>query len=251
MDFFLIKKLIGVFLMPINITLLLLLLGLTLYKYKPNLSFKCFLLATIFLWLSATPIVSNEIMAPIEDNYVSFKKSKRPIDYIVVLGCGHSTNDALPALSQLKICSLERITEAVRIYRMHPEATIITSGFSMHDETSNAEKTKQAAIELGIPAQKILTENFPQDTEEEAELIAPRVKGANVVLVTNADHMPRAVHYFQLNDVNPIAAPTGHWVKNINADKYWSDYVPKSHILTQTSIAWYETLGRIWQWLKS
>ena len=33
-------------------------------------------------------------------------------------------------------------------------------------------------------------------TEEEAELIAPRVTGKNVVLITNSDHMPRAIKYF-------------------------------------------------------
>ena len=55
-----------------------------------------------------------------------------------------------------------------------------------------------------MPAQKIISENFPKDTEEEAELISPRVQGTKVVLITNADHMPRSINYFQSQGVYPL-----------------------------------------------
>ena len=61
----------------------------------------------------------------------------------------------------------------MRIYHLHPEARIITSGYGGVNPVSNAETVKQSLILLGIPAQKIITENFPKDTEEEAQLIAP------------------------------------------------------------------------------
>jgi uncharacterized SAM-binding protein YcdF (DUF218 family) len=251
MDLFLLKKIISLFIMPINIILLLLFCAIIFYKKRPALSFKCLIASTVLLLLSTLPVVSDRLMVPFENSYEVFSRSSTPIDYIVVLGCGHTTNDELPPTSQLKVCSLQRIVEAVRIYNLHPEATLITSGYSGIDPVSNAEKVKQAALLLGVPNNKIITENFPQDTEEEAELIAPRVIGTKVVLVTNADHMPRSMRYFQAQGVNPIAAPTGYWVKNLQSEKKWDYYFPNAKKLAQTTTAWYETLGLIVQWFKS
>ncbi|MDX2370094.1 MAG: ElyC/SanA/YdcF family protein [Colwellia sp.] len=197
------------------------------------------------------PIISNTLMVSIEDNYEAFTRSSKPVDYIVVLGNGHSSNDALPVTSQLQVGSLQRLVEALRIYQIHPEARIITSGFTGDDPVSNAEKMKQSLVLLGIPEQKIITENFPKDTEEEAELISPRVQGANVVLITNADHMPRSMKYFQLQGVFPIAAPTGYWVRGLNDKNDWRYFVPSSKKLEQTTVVWYESLGRLVQWLKA
>lgn len=250
MDLFLLKKIISQFLMPINIILLLLVLALLFYKTKPSLSFKSLLMATLILIISTVPPIADPLMSLIEDDYEAFTISAKPVDYIVVLGCGHTTDNALPATSQLKVCSLQRLVEAVRISRIHPEARLIMSGFSSNDPVSNAEKMKQAAMLLGVKEEKIITENFPKDTEEEAELIAPRVINTNVVLITNADHMPRSIRYFQVNGINPIPAPTGYWVKNSEGDKNWAYYFPDAKKLHQTTTAWYETLGRIVQWLK-
>ncbi len=196
------------------------------------------------------PIVSDSIMVNIEDNYEPFTISSKPIDYIVVLGGWHTQNPALPATSQLSTDSLQRLVEVLRVYRLHPEARIITSGHHKTDEESNAEKMKQSLILLGVPAQKIITENFPKDTEEEAELISPRVQGGSVILVTNANHMPRAMKYFQAQGIHPTAAPTGFWVKDINNPKDWNYYLPNSKKLRQTTVAWYESLGRLVQWFK-
>ncbi|MFT5758027.1 MAG: uncharacterized SAM-binding protein YcdF (DUF218 family) [Alteromonadaceae bacterium] len=251
MTLFLLKKIISALIMPLSIILVLLLLALIFYKKKPGFSFKCLLTGFALLLISALPPVSDALMEPIENNYPAFTKHDKPVDYIIILGCGHTTAQYLPELSQLKVCSLQRLVEAFRIYQLHPEAQIITSGHAHGDIMSNAQKVKLAAVSLGIPREKIVVENFPKDTEEEAELIAPRVKGSTTVLITNANHMPRSMKYFELQGVKPIAAPTGYWVKHSPAVKNWSDYIPSVHKFEQTTIAWYETLGRVAQWLKS
>jgi uncharacterized SAM-binding protein YcdF (DUF218 family) len=143
------------------------------------------------------------------------------------------------------------MVEALRIFNLHPEARIITSGYAGADKISNAEKVKQALVLLGVPGQKIVTENYPKDTEEEAQLISPRVQGTQVVLVTNADNMVRAMNYFKGHGVYPIAAPTGYWVKDLQRDKTWAYYFPSSNKLEQTTSAWYETLGNLVQWFKT
>jgi uncharacterized SAM-binding protein YcdF (DUF218 family) len=251
MDLFLLKKIITVFIMPINIVLLLLAYSFFTHRKKSKHSIKALSTAIIILFISAFAPFSDTIMTSIENDYPPYVKGSAPIDYIVVLGCGHTSNTELPVTSQLKVCSLQRMVEAIRIYQLHPEARIITSGYGGSSMVSNAETVKQSLVLLGIPAQKIVTENFPKDTEEEAQLIAPRVQGTNVVLITNADHMPRSINYFQAEGVFPIAAPTGYWVKNPDGNKNWTHYIPSSKKLEQSTIAWYESLGLLVQWFKS
>lgn len=250
MDLFLLKKIISVCIMPINLVLILLLLSIFYFQRRPSKSFKCLISAFLLLIISSIPVVSDNFMVTIEDDYEAFSRSSKPIDYIIVLGSWHINNDALPVTSQLNVDSLQRLVETVRIYKLHPEAKIITSGHHNIEVVSNAQKMKQSLILSGVPEQKIITENFPRDTEEEAQLISPRVQGSNVVLITNASHMPRAIKYFQAQGVEPIPAPTGFWVKNINSAKNWNYYIPSSNKLQQTTIAWYESLGLFVQWLK-
>lgn len=250
MDLFLLKKIISTFIMPINLVLILLLLSLFYFKKRPSRSFKCLMSALLLLIVSSMPVVSDHFMVSIENDYEAFTRSSKPIDYIIVLGAWYGDNKALPATSQLNVDALQRLVEVLRIYKLHPEAKIITSGHHTADTVSHAQKMKQALILLGIAEQKIITENFPKDTEEEAQLISPRVQGSNVVLITNADHMPRSIKYFQAQGVEPIAAPAGFWVKNINSPKNWRYYVPNSNKLQQTTIAWYESLGLFVQWVK-
>ncbi|ALO35157.1 hypothetical protein CMT41_10820 [Colwellia sp. MT41] len=251
MDLFLLKKIITVLIMPINIVLLLLIFALFLHGRNPKKSIKSLSAAIFILLISAFPPFSDTVMTAIENDYPAYVSSNDSIDYIVVLGCRHTNNSNLPVTSQLGTCSLQRMVEALRLYQLHPEARIITSGYGGHNPVSNAETVKQSLILLGVPAQKIITENFPKDTEEEAELIAPRVQGTKIILVTNADHMPRAMNYFQAQGIYPIAAPTGYWVKNPDSSKSWAYYVPDSKKLQQSTIAWYESLGLLVQWFKS
>ena len=160
MDLFLLKKIITVFIMPINIVIILLIFALFIHRKKPKQSIKSLSVAIIILLLSSFPPFSDCIMTTIEDDYPPYVQSGKPVDYIVVLGCGHNTNAELPVTSQLANCSLQRMVEALRIYQIHPEARIITSGYGGSNPVSNAETMKQSLILLGVPSQKIITENF-------------------------------------------------------------------------------------------
>lgn len=248
---FLLKKIIGIAIMPLSITLILLLLSILFFKSKPRFSFLTLLTSFSILLLSSMAPVSDFFMYKKERLFPAFTKQVHPVDYIVVLGCGHTTDIDISITSQLQACSLQRLVEAVRIYRLHPEAQVITSGGSFSDPNSNAQMVKAAAEALGIPSNKIIAENFPKDTEEEAQLIAPRIKGHTAVLITNADHIPRAVKYFNQYGANVIPAPASHFVKGQNIDKPWAHYTPSVAKLKQTTNLWYESVGEFVHWLKS
>jgi uncharacterized SAM-binding protein YcdF (DUF218 family) len=251
MNLFLLKKIIGFMLMPLSLVIILLFLSLLFYRKSPKFSFNCLFLGTLLLTISALAPVSDPLMAQLENKYQPFTRSSKPVDYIIVLGCGHTDDLYWSETNQLAPCSLQRLVEAIRIYQIHPEATIITSGGASIVLNSNAQAVKNAAISLGIPSNKILTEDFPKDTEEEAELISARIKGANSVLITNADHMRRSINYFNQYGAYPIAAPASPWVKGQEKNNHWGYYLPNIKTLKQTSTAWYETLGLVAQWFKT
>lgn len=268
MDLFALKKIIGLLLMPMSLISMLLVIAILSFKAKPTLSFKCLLSASLLLFISSLGVVADQLILPLEKDFASYRPThpftditvvssnenhqNNLIDYIIVLGCGHSSNSDLPATAQLYTCSLQRLVEAVRIANIHPEAQIITSGASFDDNVAHALKMQQAAMILGIPEERIFTEVFAKDTEEEAELIAPRVRGTKAILITNANHMHRSMNYFKAENVDVIPAPASFYVKSLTAKKKWSYYfLPQAHNLMITRTACYEYLGLTVQWLKT
>lgn len=251
MDLFVVKKILGYLLMPTSIIVLLMLLSLIFMRSHTAFARKALALATVIIVIAATPLFTVQISNFVE-TYPAFKKQDGKLDYIVVLGFGHSSDENWPATSQLRYGSLQRLVEAIRIHRLHPEATIITSGASLGQPISNAETVKQAAILMGVPAHKIITEPFPKDTEEEAELIAPRVAQSRFALVTSANHMQRSVNYFTTYGASPIPAPASPYsIGDKLATDRFSGYLPYGHNIGIFTDAWHEVVGQAWQWLRS
>ena len=255
MDLFFLKKLIGQLLMPLPLVLLLMVLSLLLLNRLPRISRIALVTATVMLFTLSFAPIADRIIEPLEYYPVYDKNAQRntngKLDYIVVLGCGHTTDITLKPSQQLKVCSLQRLTEGLRIAQLHPEAMIITSGAAIYDQQSNAMAVKQADVELGFDRRRIIADDRAYDTEDEALFLSIRLKGKRFALVTNANHMPRAMTYFEQQGLNPIAAPTGFYVKHAIDSGSWQDYFPDPVDLHKSQTAWYEYLGRLWQWLKS
>ena len=253
MELFFFKKVIGTLLMPLSLVLILLFVAIWQYKKNSKISFRCLIAGTCLLFLASFPPVSDPLIESLENDYPAYVKVEENIGYIITLGCYHFSDSQLPATQELATCSLQRLVEAIRIAHLHPNAKLIMSGSAGHNPESNAEKMREAAILMGIDKARVLTENFPKDTEEEAELIAPRVKGSKVILITNADHMTRSMNYFKAQNVDVIAAPASFFVKgDVNVKGFsWQYYPPKSSKLVQSTVYWYETLGLVAQWFKN
>jgi uncharacterized SAM-binding protein YcdF (DUF218 family) len=106
------------------------------------------------------------------------------------------------------------LSEAVRIKRLIPSSKLVCSGFSKSGRTTHAEILAQAAIELGINETDTLMLVTPANTEEEAISYYSRFKNyRQLILVTDATHMPRAIKRFQSHGLQPIAAPANHYIK--------------------------------------
>ncbi|PLY06859.1 MAG: hypothetical protein C0625_07915 [Arcobacter sp.] len=241
---FTIKKFISMFLMPMSLGLILLFLGIIFLLSKNYKRAKFFLISS-FIWLALigySPF-SNYLIQPLENQYKSYIDVDPKIEYVLVLGSGHVTNDKMSKLSQLSTSALMRLTEGIRIYRKLDNGKLILSGYAGEDiKTPHAFISRDVAISLGVPASDIITQEEAKDTAEEAEYAKKTVNKNKFVLVTSAFHMPRAINIFESANLSPIAAPTDFLSKEDG------DYKrePRGKEIRKSELAIHEYLGTFW-----
>lgn len=243
---FLLKKILGDFLSPVPVTLLLLLFALlTLMRRKGRwFGLLCLLLALAILFTASYPPLSQRLMEPYESRYPAYELSDQHHDYVSVLGNWHQTTEEQPVTSELGPTAIVRLAEGIRVYRLNPGSRLIFTGFHGVDEdpVSFPDKLKELAVALGVPETDILTFNGPRDTAEEAQLIGDLFPDDSLVLVTSASHMPRAMALFRGAGLEPTPAPTGHLSK---PDSRWWKF-PDAKTLAKTELWLHEQLGQIW-----
>ena len=243
---FLLKKFLGNLLMPVPITLLLLLWALLLLLRRKTrwLGVIVVFVATALLFVGSYAPLSNQYIAPFENQTPKYQQSYPPIDYIAVLGSWHQSVTDQPVTSELNPTAIVRLAEGIRIYLLNPGSKLIFTGFKgvVEDPISYPEKLRELALALGVPSEDILTFNGPRDTMEEAEVIAANFSGASLVLVTTAVHMPRALNLFHRAGLDPIPAPTEHFSKPF---KGWWNF-PSGKTLQHSEDWAHERLGLLW-----
>lgn len=197
------------------IVLLLLIYRLKNKKRKLMVTFSILLFA-LFL-LCSTRYFPLKLIASIESAYnpIAIEKLNRSTSYyIYVLGAGCSADKSLPATMNLSTTSLVRLVEGIRIYNALNQVTFVTSAASEDQLISQAQLSKEAAVSLGVKEQNIQMLETPTSTLEEAIAFKKHFGvNKNVILVTSAVHMPRAVEIFSDQGIKVVPAPTGYLYK--------------------------------------
>lgn len=248
---FILKKIIGGLLLPLPF--LLLVIGaaiLLLWFSRWQKTGKALLTAgwLILLLLSLQP-VADRMLKSIEDTYPTWRGGEK-VNYIVVLGGGYTWNPDWAPSSNLINNSLPRVTEGVRLWQANPGAKIIFTGArAMTNPVSTAEAGARVAESIGVPRSDIITLDTPKDTEEEAEAVAQAIGQQPFLLVTSASHLPRAMIFFRNAGLNPLPAPANQMAIDSPLNP-WERMIPSPLWLTHSDRVGYETLGRVWQWLK-
>ncbi|MFC0227899.1 envelope biogenesis factor ElyC [Serratia aquatilis] len=245
------KKFIGNLMMPLPALLLLMGLALLLLWFtRWQKSGKVILsLSWLLLLLLSLQPVSDRLLRPLESGYVTYRGSAQ-IDYIVVLGGGYTFNPDWAPSSNLLGNSLPRVTEGVRLYLSHPGSKMVFTGARGAKTLSNAATAALVAESLGVPRNDIIILDRPLDTEEEAAQVAELVGQKPFILVTSANHLPRAMVFFEAQGLHPIPAPANQMAISSPLN-FWDRIMPSSMFLGHSERAVYETLGSLWQRLKS
>lgn len=183
-----------------------------------------------FAFISSAPI-ANSLLAPLENQYKQLEKVPENIEYMLLLGGDKE----------------RRTWEALRLYQQAPHLKIITSGYSIYDKVSEAQKIENLLIDAGVKKENILMQEEAVDTKAEAFAIKKRIGNAPFLLLTSAYHMPRAMKIFQQAGTNPVAAP-GDFT---DRDQDGYNTIFRAEQVIKTQHAMHEYIGLLWLLLKN
>ncbi|MFA0086321.1 envelope biogenesis factor ElyC [Vibrio sp. 10N.261.51.F12] len=245
------KKIVSSLLMPLPAMLILGFLGLALIMFTARRRIGCMIILVSLcgIFLIAFQPLSSRLLMPLERQYKPFLPINETIDYVMVLGGGHTVDDDLPPTSQLSRTSLMRLSEGIRIMRMYPGAKMILSGYAGGTDVSHARMMAKVALGLGVAKSEIILLETAKDTWEEARQATAFVKNRKLVLVTSASHMQRAMYEFESAGLVPYPAPT-NFLAQKDIEQAWQKYTPQARYLEQTERYWHETMGLAWQRLR-
>ena len=207
---FLFKKIVSAFLLPLPIGIFLLLIAFIYLICNSYKKAKIFLFLGIlwFALLSFQPI-SNAILKPLENAHSSLIQTPK-VEYILVLGSEHRSDDDLSITSQVKGIAINRLVEGIRHYKNLENVKLIVSGYGGFDKNSHAFMQEKLAISLGVKQEDIIRLDTPKNTKEEAIEAKKIVRDNELILVTSASHMKRSFLLFKKEGLNIIASPTNH-----------------------------------------
>lgn len=164
---------------------------------------------------------------------------------IVLLGAGERAISDWDGhrLTVIGRVGASRAFEAARVYRLLPDAWIISSGGSRPPSPSSAAAMQELLVRLAIPASRILLEERSASTREEAVLIAPmlaQLRAEHVVLVTSDVHMRRALGVFRAVGVPAVPAIA----RDPSVPLHWLDrYLPSNIGLATGDSVVHELIG--------
>ena len=233
---------------PLSIGLMVSVIGL-LSLYLGRLKSAKALLTFALVWIAVFSYgpVSDQLLRPLENRYPALIETPVNVDYVLVLGNGHKTDECLPITTELDPTAVIRLNEGIRHYNRLPGSKLVLSGYAgLYDQNCHAQMQKRLAVALGVDADDIITFNTPKDTQQEAQAMKKLVGSRLFILVTTASHMPRAYGIFKKMGLHPIAAPTDYHVRGKSE---WL-HMPRGDALRGSDIAFHEYYGLIWEWLK-
>lgn len=214
-DFFVLKKIVSLFIYPYSLALILVAGGVACICLGRRVRLGKWLAAmgVVFLIVQSVPYVPNECMRRLEYEYPPvLKETAVPggAKWIVVLSGASTNNTYVPVTSRNSGDTLHRVVEGVVLANRFPEAKLLVSGGGYIESGPAANVMAEMARDLGVAPERIVMEPESRDTEEQARIIAGMVGGERVLLVTSALHMPRSMMLFEAYGVDVVAAPTAH-----------------------------------------
>lgn len=216
---FVVSKVFWVFASPANIFVLLLLLGgFFVVSHRPRLAvfgrILVFNLTFLFFLIAVLPI-GVWMLVPLENRFPPVKPEH--VDGIILLGGGESPTVTLARNQPEVYSSSARYIRFVTLANEYPEAKLAFTGGSgrLNPQTKmrDAEVAKQILAGLGVPRARVVFEDQSRNTYENAvktkELLKPTPQ-QKWLLVTSANHMPRAMGVFKKAGWNVEAAPADY-----------------------------------------
>jgi uncharacterized SAM-binding protein YcdF (DUF218 family) len=256
---FLLSKLLPLFVYPLGLGLLLQLAGLgAATRGQRGWGLGLSRAGIGLIWLFAMPFTSRQLIWGLEERASALTPAAIPnADAVLVLGGGLK-----PALAPRRGVEVseggDRLLTGLRLMRENKAPLLITSGGSISFTAADpapaeAISARELAVELGLPASKILINPGSRTTAEEARDIGAlaRQRGwTRILLVTSAFHMPRSLATFRQRSgltVIPVACdyqlPSRRAYGQPTVGSVVKSLLPDAEALHLSSVALKEHLG--------
>lgn len=173
------------------------------------------LLALVWLWTWSTPMANQRLRAHLEGPFPPLAVQDLPNSKaIVVLGGTMSPPTAGRPWPDLSAAA-DRVWHAERLFRAGKAPLVVLSGGSDLSVSLAPEALAMSAFiqDLGVPAAAVLLEPDSRSTRENARFTARLLRDRKidqVLLVTSAWHMSRALAHFRAQGLTVTPAATDH-----------------------------------------
>lgn len=176
-------------------------------------------------------------------------------DAIVVLGAGVYSDAPEYGGHSVSGNSLQRTRYAAWLHHRTGLPVYVSGGSG--DRAPGPAMVQVLKDEYGVPVAGL--ERDSHNTRENAELTAPMLRASKVrqiLLVTQAWHMPRAVDAFERAGVDVIAAPTAFITRDAKgANQTWrdryTDWLPQASAFQVSYYAMHELIGQVYYGLRA
>ena len=215
---------------------------------KPRAALVCGVAAILWVTVWSMPVVSHAVRASLEQQFPPIAADTLPAaPAMVVLGGGitpASVDHALPGLS----AAADRVWHAARIFRAGKAPWVVLSGGAdaAAHITSEAQAMAQLLAELGVPPAAMWLEERSRNTEENARFTAELLQARGiqqVLLVTSALHMQRALAHFRAQGLDVVPAATDHESRDTTHWPWWRRWLPDADSLNGSAQALKEWAG--------
>lgn len=214
------------------------------------------LLSLAALWLLSTAPVRDALIRPLEvsspplgADRIAGLRDQAASTAIVLLGGGireqapeYAGADDLPHAAMLRTLYAAELVEKTGL------PVYATGGrvLSLAGDSEGA-MMRRRLLQFGVPAERAFAEESSENTWQNAVYMRGilQQKGiSNVVLVTNAWHMPRSVWCFEQQGLTVIPAPMDYLASQRPVDA--RGLVPDAGVLADSSLALHEYIGLGW-----
>lgn len=215
--FFYLSKIFWLFAHPLNLTGILLFVGLVLlFLQWTRLAGAAFSVAFLVVALSTWTSLGALMLHPLEDRFARPEPVPERVDGIIVLGGGFEGAVNLARGGYELNASGDRFVETAVLARRYPAAPVVVSGGTgtmVLEGEGDADTAPRLLTALGIDESRLVLESRSRNTDENARFTRDMVNpqpGQTWLLVTSAFHMPRSVLLFEKAGFEIVPWPTDY-----------------------------------------
>jgi uncharacterized SAM-binding protein YcdF (DUF218 family) len=246
--FYVLSKLLDIFLSPLTWAILLCLYGLRRTRVRRRAARWPVLSGLLVLYVFSIEPVANALVASLETPDTTTVRDGAIYDAVVLLG-GIVDDRATwshrqPAYND----NIERLLTTYDFVRTGRAKVAVISGGAVDASRADVVEARvlgKQLVDWGIASDRVIVEDQARNTREnavEVGKLARRFGWSRILVVTSAMHMPRALDCFRAVSLDVDAMPVDY--RSFDPHRYATTWLPRATFLAESAAAVREIAGR-------